>query len=158
MFLIFSAMARVLQRRTHRSAARTLDAAPGERAPETLARQLAGRSTEEVFEEHLALRASCDVELDIERNYAPDVVMLTCFGVFRGRDGVREGARLLQMQIGDARVTYVRRLVHRDVAFLEWTAESDSVRVEDGTDTFVIRNGHIVTKTFHYTVKPAAPA
>src|SRR5687767_11441910 len=80
------------------------------------------RSTEQVFCDHLELRRLGRVEEDIERNYDPDVILLTTYGVFRGQDGVRHGAALLQSHIGDAEVTCTTRLVDGDVAFLEWTA------------------------------------
>lgn len=42
-----------------------------------------------------------------------------------------------------------------EVGFLEWTAEADGGRVDDGADSYVIRNGRIVAQTIHYTVTPA---
>ena len=111
------------------------------------------RSAEEVFRDHLALRSRGEVELDIERNYDPNVVLIRASNVYRGQDGVRECARQLRKDIGDARVTYKTARVEGEVAFLEWTVHSDGVVVEDGVDTFVIRNGRIATKTLHYTVQ-----
>jgi hypothetical protein len=111
------------------------------------------RRTEAVFCDHLELRRLGQVEIDIQRNSADDVVLLTTYGVFRGHDGVRRGAALLQSQIGNAIVTCVTRIVDGDVAFLEWTARSGDVVVDDGADTFVIRKGRIVKKTIHYTVR-----
>jgi hypothetical protein len=40
------------------------------------------RSTKEVFDDHLALRAAGQVDLDIERNYAHDVALITLDGIF----------------------------------------------------------------------------
>jgi hypothetical protein len=54
---------------------------------------LAARSTREVFEDHLRLAEENDLEGDLERNVAEDVVMLTGRGVFRGHAGVCELAR-----------------------------------------------------------------
>jgi hypothetical protein len=121
------------------------------------ANQSCGRSTEEVFRDHLELRAAGNVERDIERNYAPDVVLMRSHAVFSGQMGVRQCAQLLKQDIGDAEVTYVTCRVHDDVAFLEWTARSNTRTVEDGADTFIIRGGRIVIKTVHYTVKPRGP-
>ena len=111
------------------------------------------RTTAEVFCNHLELRRIGKVDEDIERNYHPDVVLLTTYGVFEGHAGVRSGAALLQSQIGDAEVTCTTRLVRGEIAFLEWTARSDTIAVDDGADTFLIRDGRIVTKTIHYTVR-----
>ncbi len=56
------------------------------------------RSTAEVFEEHLRLRAAGEVDADLERNYAPDVVPLCEPAVLRGCQAVRESARRLAWQ------------------------------------------------------------
>jgi ubiquinone/menaquinone biosynthesis C-methylase UbiE len=111
------------------------------------------RSAEEVFHDHLALRSRGEVEQDIERNYDPNVTLVRGSAVYRGQDGVRECARQLRQDIGSARATYTTTRVEGDVAFLEWTIHDDRVVVDDGVDTFVIRNGRIVTKTVHYTVQ-----
>jgi ubiquinone/menaquinone biosynthesis C-methylase UbiE len=111
------------------------------------------RSAEEVFRDHLELRSRGEVELDIERNYDPNVTLIRGASVYRGQDGVRECARQLRQDIGDARVTSKTTRVEDEVAFLEWTVNDDDVVVDDGVDTFVIRDGRIVTKTVHYTVQ-----
>lgn len=112
------------------------------------------RPAEEVFEDHLALAAEHRFEEDIDRNVSHDVVILERRGIFRGRDGARELARLLEEELPDAPYTYTNRLVADRFAFLEWTAEAEHARVRDGADTFVIENGWIVAQTIHYTVEP----
>ncbi len=121
-------------------------------APRRLARD--PRSAEEVFEDHLALRLAGRVEEDIERNYAEDIVLVSSAGVEHGHDGVRACARRLREALPGAEYRYERRLVNGEVAFLEWSGRSPSgARTEDGVDTFVIRDGRIVAKTVHYTVR-----
>jgi ketosteroid isomerase-like protein len=115
------------------------------------------RSAAEVFDDHLALRAAGKVDLDIQRNYAEDVVLITLDGIFRGHDGVRQCFSTLKECIGDATYTYVVRRVDGDVAYLHWTARSDSVVVDDAADTFVIRDGKIVAKTIYFSVKRCQP-
>ncbi len=115
------------------------------------------RTTEQVFEDHLALRLAGEVELDIQRNYAGDVTLITLDGIFRGHDGVRECCRTLKECLGDAPFTYVVRRVDGDVAYLHWTARSDTVVVEDAADTFVIRDGKIVSKTIYFRAKRCEP-
>ena len=46
---------------------------------------------------------------------------------------------------------YTAQLVEGEVAFLEWTAHSESVRMVDGADSFFIRDGLVVAQTIHYT-------
>lgn len=111
------------------------------------------RSAEEVFEDHLRLAREHRFDEDIERNVSPDIVVLERRGIFRGRDGVRELAWLLEEELPKAPYAYKNRLVEGRVAFLEWTAETDHSRVRDGADSFVIEQGWIVAQTIHYTVE-----
>jgi hypothetical protein len=39
-----------------------------------------------------------------------------------------------------------------DVLFIEWNAESEKTRVQDGIDTFVFRDGRIRVQTIRYTL------
>jgi hypothetical protein len=111
------------------------------------------RSTAEVFEDHLRLAGAHHFEEDIERNVSPDIVILERRGVFRGRAGTKELARLLEEELPGAPYVYTNRLVQGRVAFLEWTAEGKRARVRDGADSFLIEDGWIVAQTIHYTVE-----
>ncbi len=111
------------------------------------------RSAEEVFDDHLRLAAEHRFDEDIERNLAPDCVILERRGIFHGREGARQLARWLEEELPDAPYTYTTRMVEGRVAFLEWTAEAERTRVRDGADSFVIEDGWIVAQTIHYTVE-----
>jgi hypothetical protein len=111
------------------------------------------RSTEQVFKDHLALRLEGEVEKDIQRNYSADVVSITNHGIFHGHDGIRECSRVLREALPDAEFTYTRQIVCGEIAFLEWTGKGSGGRiVDEGVDTFLIRDGRIVAKTVHYVV------
>jgi hypothetical protein len=114
---------------------------------------LAARSTQEVYEDHLRLADVNDLEGDLERNVAEDVVMLTGRGVFRGHEGVRELARQLMAEIPSGRWTYVTRLFEGPMAFLEWTVDEGPFRIRDGADSYLVENGKIRVQTIHYTVE-----
>lgn len=109
------------------------------------------RTTNEVLEDHLRRRANGDLEGDLEHNYAPDIVLLCKEGVFQGIEAVRESAAILGMQIPNSRFEYVSCQTHGEYGFLEWRAESDKVRIDDGADSYVIRDGRIQMQTIHYT-------
>ena len=47
------------------------------------------RQPDEVFEDHLCLRSQGDLETDLERNYADDVVLLCELGALKGRAAIR---------------------------------------------------------------------
>lgn len=112
------------------------------------------RTTEEVFEDHLQRRLADDIEGDIRHNFSEACVLLTGEGIFMGRDGVRRSAALLKERLVGPRYKYRTRLVAGEIAFLEWTADSENAHVYDGADSFCIRGGQIVAMTIHYTVAP----
>lgn len=112
------------------------------------------RSTAEVVNDHLSLARQGDVETDIGRNFAPDCVLMTTYGVFRGHAGIRDAARLLQDQLGETGYEYRTRLCHGELGFLEWAASSDRGRIDDGADSYWVHEGLIRAMTIHYTVKP----
>ena len=116
---------------------------------------LTRRSAQEVLDDHLRLAAEGDLEGDIERNVAQDIVALTGRGVFRGHEGVRELAGQLMEEIPSGNWTYGRQFAEDRIAFLEWTVDSGPFRIPDGADSYLIENGKITAQTIHYTVTDA---
>jgi hypothetical protein len=110
------------------------------------------RSTRDVIESHLDLRKQGQLSLDIEQNYAADVVLLTCSGEYRGHDGVRACAALLHRRFPHGRYDYRTLMIAGEVAFLEWSGVSAENSVHDGADSFVVRDGRIRYQTIHYRV------
>jgi len=111
-----------------------------------------GRSTAEVFDDHLRRADRGDIDSDIAANFAADCVLLTTYGRFDGHAGVKRAAELLASQVPSAVYTYTQRVVHEDIAFLEWTAAGTGAFVRDGADSFLIDDGRIKIMTIHYTV------
>lgn len=89
---------------------------------------------------------------DLQRNYSPDVVLLTSHGIYYGHTGVKLIHGILYRQLPEVKLSYRNILCEGDMALLEWTADSPRGEVLDGVDTYVIRNGRIVAQTIHYTV------
>ncbi|MDP9438096.1 MAG: nuclear transport factor 2 family protein [Actinomycetota bacterium] len=112
------------------------------------------RAAREVFEDHLRQGKHGSVEEDFARNYSEDVVLLTGRGVYRGRKGLQRLAQMLAEELPGADFEYRTKLVEGEMAFLEWKAHSKDARVDDGADSFCIRDGRIVSQTIHYTVEP----
>ena len=48
----------------------------------------------------------------------------------------------------------LRQEVDGDTAYIVWKAETADIRFELGTDTFVVRNGKILTQTFAGKISP----
>lgn len=111
------------------------------------------RTPEEVLDDHLRQSKSGRVDEDLARNYAEDVVVLTGTGVFRGHEGLRQLSERLRQELPEARFDYRTQLVEGELGFLEWSARSASTCVNDGADSYVIRDGRIVAQTIHYTVR-----
>jgi hypothetical protein len=116
------------------------------------------RSAEEVLNDHLDLANRGEIEQDLQRNFADDFVALTTYGEFRGHDGARRAAQLLDEQLGRTRYEYHTLKCHGEVGFLEWTAEGPKGDVLDGADSYLIRDGKIRVMTIHYTVQPKTAA
>jgi hypothetical protein len=112
------------------------------------------RSAKEVLDDHLRESQDGSVEADLSRNYGEDLVVLTSDGIYHGHDGLRQLAEKLSNEVPNPVFEYRTRLVEGDVGFLEWTCRGDNAYVNDGADSYVIRNGKIVAQTIHYTVKP----
>lgn len=113
------------------------------------------RAPAEVLDDHLRESQHGTVEDDLARNYAEDLVVLTASGVFKGHDGLRQLAQRLREELPDAVFEYKNLLVEGELGFLQWSAHGGGAEVEDGADSYLIRNGRIVGQTIHYTVKPA---
>lgn len=110
------------------------------------------RTTHEVLEDHLRRRAEGRVEEDLAQDYADDVVLLCEHAPMVGREAVRESARRLKLQLPAGSFEYISRHVEGEYAFLRWSGKADGVRLENGADSFVIRDGLIVMQSIYYTV------
>jgi ketosteroid isomerase-like protein len=111
------------------------------------------RTPQEVFAHHGETLMAEDLE-GIVSDYSDDAVFITPNGVLRGKDGVREGFIKLMSDVPGASWELPTMLFEGDVLLLEWKAESEKVKVEDGIDTFVFRDGLIRVQTVRYTVIP----
>lgn len=108
-----------------------------------------------MLDDHLSTSLNGSVEEDLERDYAPDVVIVSNWGVQHGHEGVRELTRLLQSQLPGCTFAYKARLIEQGIGLLEWTGQSAAGSVRDGVDSYVISDGLIRAQTIHYTVTPA---
>jgi hypothetical protein len=115
------------------------------------------RTAEEVLEDHLRRRREGDLEGDLRANYHPDVVLLTAKHVRRGHDGVRDSAHLLWQAVADGGdFRYDSVLADDRMAFLEWRARTEELRVTCGVDSYLLEDGLITAQTIHYRVEHLA--
>jgi hypothetical protein len=112
---------------------------------------MAGRSPRDIFAHHAKALIAGDLEA-IVSDYSDDAIFITPAGILRGKDGVREAFTQLLYDVPNADWK-VTELYEDDILFLEWAAEANETRVEDGIDTFVFRDGLIRAQTVRYTVQ-----
>jgi ketosteroid isomerase-like protein len=111
------------------------------------------RTPQEIFEHHGKALMAEDLE-GIVSDYADDAVFITPDGVLRGKDGVREGFVKLIGDLPGASWELPTQIFEGDVLLLEWKAESEKAKADDGIDTFVFGDGLIRVQTVRYTLTP----
>jgi hypothetical protein len=111
------------------------------------------RSAADVLQDHLRLREAAELEQDLRRNYAPDVVLLSARGVLRGHEGVRASAAFLYEAGAGHEYSYHLTVVDDRMAMLEWSAIGHEMRIVDGVDSYLIEDGLIKAQTIHYRVR-----
>lgn len=116
------------------------------------------RSTLEVFEDHLRCRAEGELEKDLQRNYADDIILLSEKGILHGHNGVRQSAARLAKQLPPWEFEYLIQLAEGEYAFLKWRGESATHCIEHGADSFVIRHGRIVMQSVYYQCISKTPS
>jgi hypothetical protein len=82
-----------------------------------------------------------DLENDLERNYADDVVVLCELGALKGCAAIRRSARRLGLQLPDAGFQFPIKLVQGEHVVLVWKARSQLFQVEDGANSFAFATG-----------------
>jgi SnoaL-like domain len=111
------------------------------------------RTPQEVFRHHGEVLMAEDLD-GIVSDYTDDALFITPDGVLRGKEGVREGFVKLLGDVPGASWDLPTQIFEDDILLLEWKAESEKVKVEDGIDTFVFRDGLIRVQTVRYTLIP----
>lgn len=114
-----------------------------------------GRTACDVLHDHLALAKEHRFEEDLDRNFSDDCLLLTTYGIFRGKEGLHRKVALLEEHLPMGRYDYTNVMCEGEMGFLEWTGEgSGGERVLDGADSYLIRDDRIRVMTIHYTVEP----
>jgi hypothetical protein len=109
------------------------------------------RTPQEVFKHHGEVLMAEDLD-GIVSDYTEDAMFITPDGVLSGKEGVREGFVKLLGDVPGASWDLPTQIFEDDILLLEWSAESEKTKVEDGIDTFVFRDGLIRVQTVRYTL------
>ncbi len=108
------------------------------------------RTPDEVVQHHFEALGGGDLD-DIMTDYGADAVLITAAGVVAGRDAIRGAFGRLLTSRPDITWTASVQVSANDTVLLEWTADAGAAAVEDGVDTFVVRNGLIRSQTARST-------
>lgn len=111
------------------------------------------RTPQEVFQHHGEVLMAEDLD-GIVSDYTEDALFITPDGLLKGKDGVRQGFVKLLGDVPEANWELPTQIYEDDILLLEWRAESEKVKVDDGIDTFVFRDGLIRVQTVRYTLIP----
>ena len=111
------------------------------------------RTPQQVFQHHGEALMAEDLE-GIVSDYTDDALFITPDGVLKGKDGVRKGFEKLLSDVPGASWELPTQIYEDDILLLEWKADSEKAKVEDGIDTFVFRDGLIRVQTVRYTLIP----
>ena len=132
---------------------------PPMRSSSPLTTDTTGHTTEQVFQRHLQAFVGRDFDR-LELDYAPDAMLLTNLGTFRGRQQIRSFFVKLLSEIlpEGSTFNFQQQVVEGEVAFLVWSASAPAFDLPFVTDTYIIRNGAIVLQTGAGAVHPRASA
>jgi ketosteroid isomerase-like protein len=112
--------------------------------------------TKAVLDHHLGALSAGDLE-DLLSDYTDASVLLTADGAFAGRDALRgfyAAALTGWFKPGTYSFTMDVVLTAGDVAYIVWRASCAEVEIVLGTDTFIVRDGKIITQTFAAKTEP----
>jgi predicted SnoaL-like aldol condensation-catalyzing enzyme len=112
-------------------------------------------TTQKVLTHHLSCLANGDLS-GFMVDYAPESKFFTPDGVIHGSALIRRlFARLFEEFAKPGKsFEMVRQDVDGDTAYIVWRAETADNRYDFASDTFVVRNGKIVTQTFVGKILP----
>jgi len=110
------------------------------------------RSTKEVWEHHCFAFANANID-DVMFDFADDAIYVTTNKVIRNKENIRKqyDGHFKSLEVGSTS-KIVSETIEGEIVSFEWTADTPSIYIPDGVDTFVIRNGFIVAQTVRGTV------
>ncbi len=106
------------------------------------------RQTEATLTHHLESFGKGDLD-GLLSDYTEESKILTPDGALEGTAGIKPFfEKLGAMFPPGSKFEMIKQIIDGEIAYIVWTLESEQVKVILGTDTFVIRDGKILTQTF----------
>src|SRR2546425_3867460 len=112
-------------------------------------------TTQEVLTHHLHAFGKGDLA-GVMADYSPESRLFTPNGMLSGPEAIRQlfTTQFKEFAKPGASFQMLRQDVDGDTAYILWKAETADNRYEIGTDTFVVKDGKIVTQTFAGKITP----
>jgi predicted SnoaL-like aldol condensation-catalyzing enzyme len=112
-------------------------------------------TTHDVLTHHLDSFGKRDLD-GLMADYTAASRLFTPNGVLRGTSAIRELFVMLLSEFSKPGMSFelLRQDIDGDTAYIVWTAETADNRYELATDTFVVKDGKIVTQTFAGKISP----
>ena len=112
-------------------------------------------ATQDVLAHHLERFGKLDLAGTMA-DYTDESRFFTPDGLVRGSEAVRKLFPKLFEEFAKPGMSFemLRQEVDGDTAYIVWKAETADNRFELGSDTFIVRNGKIVTQTFAGKISP----
>jgi len=106
-------------------------------------------STQEVLDHHLQTFGAGDLDGILE-DFTDQSIIITPEGVRRNRSEMSDFFSGLFAEFGKPGMSFSmdQQVVDGEIAYIRWSAETADNTYDLGTDTFLIRDGKIVTQTF----------
>lgn len=107
------------------------------------------RTVAEVLEHHIKSLAEGDLEETL-LDYNEDSFIINMGGVVNGIGELRPffKGNIESLLPPGTKQVFTATHINGPLAYITWEAESQFCRIPFGTDTFVIKNGHIVMQSF----------
>ena len=113
-------------------------------------------STKQIADHHLQAFLAGDLD-ETMKDYTDASVFISANGIAHGREEIQAVfTRLFGSLFAPGTYTFTLDFEHTedDVAYILWHADCAGAAIPIGTDTFVVRDGAIVTQTVALKVEP----
>jgi ketosteroid isomerase-like protein len=111
--------------------------------------------TKEVLDHHWEAFIQNDLEA-VMADYTEESVLITPDKTFKGLDEIRKNFEDAYVAFPKDKTPFKlnKSVVHGDVAYILWQAKTPTFDLTYATDTFVIRNGKIISQTYAGVANP----
>jgi hypothetical protein len=125
--------------------------------PPTCSKDLKRRNAEDTIRQHLALLQAGNLDAAM-CDYADDAVVILPNQIVTGLDNIRAGLAGVGALLGGTIPQVQTLTTANSVVMITFTAFGTPCTIPDGSDTYIVDKGHIVTQTVHDTFHNAPGA